>query len=426
MTERSLPATAPGATPAAGWGDVLRNRRFLALWSAQIVSQLAGNAALYALTVLIVEASGGSSTATSLLYLAFLGPAVFLSPLAGIVVDRVDRRGILIWSNVIRAAAFGVIVLLPGQLALAYAMVLVVATATTLFVPAEAAMIPRVAGPGQLLAANGLFTFTIQAAFAAGFAVLGPIAVGIAGPVVTIALVAILYVLATGLCVTLPSARPLSDEPRRHALAELREGLAVIRAEHLVRWPLILLAFTASLIGIVGVIGPTLASSVLGLSAREFFYLVVPIAVGLVVGIASLGILGRIVSRRGLIHLGLGGLTIGIAALALLPELAALMPPVARPALLVAVPVAGVFGASYALVAAPAQTILQESLDDAMRGRVFAVLNSFVSAASALPILLVGPLADTVGIPAVLWAAALACGLLLARSVVAGPRAAAG
>ena len=63
--------------------------------------------------------------------------------------------------------------------------------------------------------------------------------------------------------------------------------------------------------------------------------------------------------------------------------------------------------------------ILQEALDDAMRGRVFAVLNSFVSTASALPIILVGPLADAVGIPAVLWATALAAALLLVRSILA-------
>mgnify|MGYP003337928550 FL=1 len=117
------PTPGDAGASAAGWGDVLRNRRFLALWSAQIVSQVAGNAALYALTLLIVEASGGSSTSVSLLYLAFLAPAVVLSPLAGIVVDRVDRRGVLIWSNVVRAAAFGVVALAPGMPIVAYVMV---------------------------------------------------------------------------------------------------------------------------------------------------------------------------------------------------------------------------------------------------------------------------------------------------------------
>ncbi len=54
-------------------------------------------------------------------------------------------------------------------------------------------------------------------------------------------------------------------------------------------------------------------------------------------------------------------------------------------------------GISYAFVAVPAQTALQEELPEDVRGRVFGVLNTLVSLASFLPIIIVGPVADVIG-----------------------------
>lgn len=416
--------TEGSATPAGGGvRALLANRRFLALWSAQILTQVAGNAALYALTLLVFADSGRSSTAVSLLFIAFLVPAVALSLPAGVIVDRVDRRLVLVVSNGIRAAAFAAILVAPGELVLVYVAVLVVAAATTLFIPAEAAMIPRVTAPDQLLAANGLFTFTLQAAFAAGFAVVGPLAVTIAGPAATVGLAAILYLVATVLCLILPTARAESGERGRSVRREIMEGIVVVRTDALVRWPLILLAWTASLIGIVGVVGPELAVEVLGLRESDFILLVLPIAGGLVLGIGFIALAGTRVPRRALILFGLAGLTVGLVLLALIRTIGDLVGGSPTMLVAIAIPVTALFGAAYPLVAAPAQTILQEVLADELRGRVFSVLNAFVSAASLLPILLVGPAADALGIPAVVAGCAVVTAILLIRSVVAAPAA---
>jgi MFS family permease len=61
-----------------------------------------------------------------------------------------------------------------------------------------------------------------------------------------------------------------------------------------------------------------------------------------------------------------------------------------------------VAGVSYAFVAVPSQTALQEELPSDVRGRVFGVLNTLVSVASFLPIIIVGPVADIVGPSAVI------------------------
>ncbi len=406
-TAATTPAAGEAGEPNVGFATVMRNKRFVSLWFAQIGSLLAANMALYALTLVVFALSGDSSTAVSLLFLAFLGPAVLLSAPAGVFVDRFDRRTILIVSNLVRAVAFGAIVIFGDQLPLIYVMVIIAATATTFFIPAEAAMIPRVAPQEQLLVANGLFTFTLQAAFAAGFAVLGPLMVNIAGSAVTIGAAAVLYLVAAGLCLPLPSAKPVATVERRSARAEFTEGLSLARRDPRVRWPLLMLGFTASLIGVVGVLGPQIAVQQLGLTEQEFVLLVLPMAGGLVLGVAVMGALAKRLSHRRLAELGLAGLAAGLVALALLRPLADLLGDVPRAQLIIAMPVAVAMGAAYAMVAVPAQTSLQEALPDAVRGRVFAVLNLFINAASALPILLVGPAADLMGVPMVIGACAV-------------------
>lgn len=71
--------------------EVFRNRPFLLLWLSQAFTQIGGNMVMFGLIV-IIKATPTSNTAVSLLILTFLGPAVLFSALAGVYVDRVDRR----------------------------------------------------------------------------------------------------------------------------------------------------------------------------------------------------------------------------------------------------------------------------------------------------------------------------------------------
>ncbi len=90
--------------------------------------------------------------------------------------------------------------------------------------------------------------------------------------------------------------------------------------------------------------------------------------------------------------------------------------------LAVVVGIAFLAGVAYAVVAIPAQTQLQEDLPEDVRGRVFGVLNMLVSVASFLPIIVVGPIADAIGTPAVILAvAALVLASGLASVLTRGP-----
>ena len=168
-----------GEQPSSGL-EVFRNRPFLLLWLSQAFTQVGGNMVIYGLTVIILE-STSSKTAVSLLILTFLVPAVLFSALAGVYVDRVDRRTILVVTNLLRAGAFVLTFLAGSNLPVILVLNVTVSTITVFFGPAEAAMIPHLVPRRQLISANGIFTLTLNGAFAIGFALLGPIMVTIAG-----------------------------------------------------------------------------------------------------------------------------------------------------------------------------------------------------------------------------------------------------
>jgi len=422
-----------------GVGAVLHNRNFLFLWLAQVATQLGANMVLFGLTVLVREATDLSST-VSILFLTFLMPSVLFSALAGVYVDRLDRRWVLVVTNVLRVALLVTIFAVGGNVAAVLLLNVVFATVTVFFAPAEAAMIPLVVPREQLVAANGLFTLTINGAFALGFAFLGPLVVTITGgPEPVILIVAVLYGIAAAICATLPSDRPA---PRAagtrlvdlgeagHAVGgtfqQLREGMNYIRSNHSISWSLTYLGIAASLVGILGVLGPGFAQQTLGLTPKDLIVVVLPLGLGIVMGVLLLNAYGRLVPRRRAIEAGLIALGVMLIILTIAGPVSRFLTgvggrvpilPLAAVTSLVAVVVAIAFfaGVAYGIVAISSQTQLQEDIAEEARGRVFGVLNMLISVASIVPIIIVGSIADVVGTTAVILVVAI---LVLLSGVV--------
>jgi Na+/melibiose symporter-like transporter len=158
--------------------EVFRNRPFLLLWLAQAFTQIGGNMVIYGLTVIILEATS-SKTAVGLLILTFLVPAVLFSALAGVYVDRVDRRIILIVTNLLRGGAFVLLFLVGSNLPLILLLNVAVSTITVFFGSAEAAMIPFLVPRRRLVAPAGSSLTSMPRS--PQVALLGPIVVTVAG-----------------------------------------------------------------------------------------------------------------------------------------------------------------------------------------------------------------------------------------------------
>ncbi len=409
-------------------GPLLRDPRFGRIWFIQASTQVGGNMALYALTILVF-ATTRSNTAVSALVMSFLIPTILLSSFAGVLVDRLDVRWALIVPNTIRTLLTLGLAIAGAHVPILLALNLGISLTTVVLTPAEASMIPRVVPKAQLETAMGIFNLTLQAAFAVGFAFLGPLMVSIAGPSFVLAVVTVFYAAATVATFGLPAAPPVARaaDTTRHALHEplvqLHEGLVAIGGNREVGRPLIHLAAAASLVGVIGVLGPNLAAS-LGLDPKDLVVVVLPLGLGVVGGVVGLRRFGQGVPRRrageaGLIIFGL--LAIAISAVGPLGLEAGL------PVIPLVVVLAFLAGAAYAATTVSAQTALFENMAAGVRGRVFGVLASIVSAASLLPILVAGPLADQISAPLVM--AITAAGVLVIAAWSAalfGPRSSVG
>jgi MFS family permease len=411
---------------------VFRNRPFLILWLSQVATQVGGNMVLYGLTVLVFSASG-SYSAVSILLISFLAPAVVFGALAGVYVDRFDRRLVLVATSLVRAALFLFLALVGTNVGVILLLNLMVSIATTFFAPAELSVIPLVVPRAQLTAANGIFTLTLNAAFALGYTLLGPLVVAIAGPTILIGMVAILYLVSAALCWTLAPAPPLPLPVDHHALHEagaavgsvvgqLREGIAYVRANPTVAWALTYLGVAASIVGVLGALGPGFAVQVLGLTSKDFVVVVLPLGFGVVAGVLLVNSIRTMIPRRRTIEAGL--VTLGVCLVLitianpiseLLRHLSAAQPVVDASALVsvlaVVVAIAFIAGIAYAAIAIPAQTELQETIPEDVRGRVFGILNTLVSIGSFLPIIMVGLVSEAVGPAPVLLGAAGLVGL---------------
>lgn len=441
------PRTAAGEPPTNGHESpesggsvaaVLRNRPFLLLWLSQLTTQIGVNMVLYGLTVVVLEATDLSS-AVSGLFLTFLVPSVLFSALAGVYVDRIDRRLVLVVSNALRAAVLVGIFAVGNDIVLVLVLNTAFSIVTVFFAPAEAAMIPVLVPREQLVAANGLFTLTLNGAFALGYALLGPLVVTIGGgPQPLIIIVAVLFSLAAVFCLTLPSDPPV-EHPSKGALGavtgavtgavseagqsvggvlgQLREGIGIIRDYPTIAWSLAYLGISASLIGVVAVLGPAFARDTLGLSPKDLIVVVLPLGIGIAMGVLLLNSYGKYIARRRAIELGLVALGFLLLVLTVAGPVSRLLtgvgqnvPVVDLSALtsLVAVVVALAFlaGVCYGIVAISAQVQLQEDIPPEGRGRVFGVLNMLISVASILPIIIVGPISDLFGTTAVILAVA--------------------
>lgn len=411
-------------TAAAGDRGILRNRAFLALWAAQILSQVAANATTFALIVLVGELTK-SNTSSSILILFAILPAVVFGVMAGVIVDRTDRKRVLVVTNALRAAAVLPLLVLGHSVAAAYIVNFLVAAITVFFVPAESATIPAIVRKRDLLVANSLFTFTFNGAFLVGFIILAPVVIALSGYDALFIVIGAMFAGSALLCLTVPSVSApaakdhlgvqIAGAAVKQTLGGMGEALAYLRGNPAVVWSLVYIALTYMLVAVAGALAPGFVREVLGLGEKNVVVLVGPAGIGVVVGLGALNAIGGRLEPMRAIGIGLLVTAGALMVLALQRPLAVVFrtatgPNEAFPFFVAVVSLtAFVFGIAYAFITVPSMTRLQSELHDDIRGRIFGVLNTLVSVFSFLPLLLVGPVADIYGVAPVFSGAAVVC-----------------
>src|SRR2546426_7779146 len=153
------------SAPQGGFITLLKNKNFLRLWLAQLISLTILFASNYALLVLIEEVTG-STTLVGLAIICFSVPALILGAPAGVYVDRMNKRRVLWISNCLRAIAtivFVISLLLDRhQLVPIYLLTLLISSIGQFFTPAEGASIPMLVSEEELVPALSLFSVTFM------------------------------------------------------------------------------------------------------------------------------------------------------------------------------------------------------------------------------------------------------------------------
>jgi MFS family permease len=364
-----------------GNGDsLLKNVRFLQLWVGQGISFVGDAVSMVALVVLVVQITGSASAVGGVL-LARLLPTL-ASPFAGVLADRLDRRIVLVASDLARAGIVLGIVFVRDLVAL-YLLVFLMGLARTFFNPTIRAAFPSVVGGGDLTRANALISGTFSVSIMVGPA-LGGLLVASLGVDEAFLLDAVTYLVSAALLSRIALPRSQIEDGEGFG-QELRAGLGYLAGA---RVPLAIVVGAFLTILTINTTIPAevfLAKETFGTGDAGYGLLVSLWGGGMILGSAVMAALGDRVSLVPLYFLSIfvGALALagtGLAPLFIL-ALGALM----------------IEGVATGIDNVATDSILQKRVPEAFLGRVFAVRFMSYSAGEGLAYIAGGLIVDAVG-----------------------------
>ncbi len=412
---------------AQGYLPVLRNPNFLKLWLAQILS-LMGLQSLLLLAVILIEKVTESGIQTAGAIVAFSLPAVIFGPIAGVVLDRVSKKRILVISNAARVGSQALLALLAYLglnqaihpllfVTLVYLTIFITSAIGQFFAPAEGATIPLIVKRQELFAANSLFTLTIVAIQVVALIVYVPISVKSFGTVGAFISLAIFYLASMILLMLLPSdqvvrrAQANGESALQRGWREIGEGWKFTLAHKPILIAILQFSLVFTIVSVLGEIAPGFANRVLGLATEDAVFVFAPAGIGIVIASVFIVRFGQHLPRyllpiAGMCFMGAG--LIGMGALGLSGENALrtqfqILGFTLNATWLVGI-AAPLVGIGIALVLIPAQTAVQEGASNEIRGRVLTVQLTLANGLSIPLLLAAGGLSDVFGIPQIVIA----------------------
>jgi MFS family permease len=372
--------------------NVLRRRDFALLWLGGLVS-VAGDWVLYAAFPFYVYERTGSTIATAGMIVAELAPSFVLGSVAGVFVDRWDRRRVLVVANLAQGAAVALLLVVAhgGPLWIVFAVAAVQAAAAAFALPAESALLPSLVPDEDLVPANALNALNNRLGRLIGL----PVGAALYG---ALGLEGVVFVDAGSFVVAAVLVAAVSTSPRPAARqadalsawaafwAEWVDGLRVVRRERAVA--VLFLVFGLMTFGgtMLDPLNPAWVRDVLHRGADVFALLLVVHAASGIAGTLLVGWFGRTLSPRALI-----GWSSLVAATATGIKYNV-------PSVPLAVSMGLVTGVTSVASSVGVETQAQRSVADTHRGRVFGSLNATLGLLSLAGALVGGALAEAVGI----------------------------
>lgn len=403
-------------TLAGSTSVILQDDDYRRLWLGKVASQSALNAVLYTMLVLAIGQGGGASIKSALFVTAYLLPTATLGTISGVLVDRLPKNLLLFALNIGRLGLMAILVMAQTDVWTIYGIALLLAITSQFSTPAEAAAVPQIVEPHQLIAANSANSFGGLLSQIAGFAIIAPLFLNTVGPRPLFAVAAVLFGIGAFFFLTIGrlATHEVDIESTIDAVRDVRkhfaEGWETLQRSMSAYMSVIVsvLSGTASLVAVTMM--PAFTQDVLDIPVQNAIFVFLPAALGIVAGLRLVQVLDRRISKGWLVGGGFALLCVALCCLALTVPfanaLSGLNPfglfdpgPLGTAAARIAVTIfcstVATFSLSVAGVAG--RSLVNETMPFAVQGRIFAAQNVLSNLASIPPTLFAGLLAELTG-----------------------------
>lgn len=382
--------------------DVLAIPDFRRLWIGQTISQIGDGLTSLAILIMINQLTG-STAALATMMIAIALPQLVFGLLAGVYVDRWNRKTIMIVSDVIRGLlVLGfIIVRHPQDIWIFYVLGFLQAAIGTFFDPAKSALIPNIVEPEALLAANGLSQTTRVMTGVVG-SVLAGILVGATHSAWSAFSLDALSFFVSALFISriliqksdvsiVGNAGATSQAGLRDVLKELAEGLRYLLGKRMLVGVVVTVAVTMLGIGAVNVLIVPYLLNTLHVPTTWLGMIDAAQVAGMILGAANVTLLAKRLKSTSIIVVSTMalGLFVGLFGRAgnIWLALAALF----------------FVGLSIAPLQAAIATVLQSTIPDEKRGRANSTMNTVTTLASVISMASAGLLGDRLGVRQVFY-----------------------
>ncbi len=366
--------------------ELLKIKDFRYLWTAQIVSDFGDS--LTSLTLLIlIQRLTGSTVALAGLLISITLPALIIGTVAGVYVDRFDRKRLMVLSDILRAIVVLMFLFARSEalVPVIYALAFTQSAVGTLFRPARSAFLPAIVGEEKLLAANSVSQTSMVLFNVVGTATAGLIAAVSETLGAAFVLDSVTFIVSALLVSRIATSGVPEKAAGDKVWAEMMSGFKVMLGSRHLRGVIISLTVLMLGMGAVNVLMVPFLLDDLAVSEAFFGAIEGAQVAGMVISGAGVAIMASRLKPSSLISVGLIGIGVSIGLIGGIDIIWQLM---------IVLFLVGLF-------VGPAQagmsTLSQTLVEDSMRGRVGGVLNALISAATVVSMGLAGVAAATIG-----------------------------
>ncbi|MEK7534631.1 MAG: MFS transporter [Patescibacteria group bacterium] len=387
---------------------IFKNGQFLRLWLNQVFMQVGFNLCNY--TILLILADRTHSPFVQSLFFASLTlPAFVFGLIAGPIVDMVNRKRLMLISDILLAFLF-LFYAFSGNKLITFAIIAFLTSSTArFFIPAQAATIPLIVGRETLSFANALFLFTLMGSVILGYSIASPIieifgGLESSGELAPFLLSSVFVVIGFILLLGFKDIKGLKPELPQGTIFKktfllLWQTVREVRSNQKVSLPILLLIFVELNLGILSVVFLEYVRRFLNLPLTSVgVVLMLPLIFGLIFGLTMLKKIQEKYSYRISISRAVLGIGVLFFLLGVLPVLGKGSIGIFFIRAFTSV-AAFITGILVLIISVQSRNLLQTSSSLAMQGRIFSFLDIMIAIITPIPVLFIGFIADKISLP---------------------------